>query len=61
MKGIMIGFGLSLIQNIYYDHVRRKRQEIFNNKMILYLKEKEKNLSHKYICQDQKTKNYIKK
>jgi len=61
MKGLMIGFSLSLIQNIYYDYKRSINQEKNNKKIITYLKEKEKNLSYKYIWQDQKIKNYINK
>ena len=45
MKGFMIGFSLSFVQALYCDYKRSIRQELFNKKMILYLKEKEKNLS----------------
>ena len=45
MKGFMIGFGVSLINIIYCDYRRSIDQDKFNKKMILYLKEKEKNLS----------------
>lgn len=45
MKGFIIGFSISLFQALYCDYRRSIRQEIFNKKMILYLKEKEKNLT----------------
>jgi hypothetical protein len=44
MKGFIIGFSLSILQALYYDHKRYKRQVEFNNKLIIYLKDKEKNL-----------------
>jgi len=44
MKGFIIGFGLSLFQCVYYDYKRSIRQKEFNKKIIIYLKDKEKNL-----------------
>jgi hypothetical protein len=45
MKGFIIGFSLSLFQALYCDYIRSINNEKFNKKMILYLKEKEKNLT----------------
>jgi hypothetical protein len=44
MKGFYIGFSISIIQCVYYEYQRNKRQQIFNKKLNLYLKDKEKKI-----------------
>jgi cell division protein FtsB len=44
MRGFYFGFSLCILQTIYYDYKRNLKQKKFDNKMIEYLKNKEKNI-----------------